>query len=218
MNILAIETSTDACSCALWLSGEISERFVFSPRRHGELILAMIDGLLAESKLRLQALDGLVFGYGPGSFTGLRIGAGVIQGLAFALELPVALISSLAALAQGVNSERVVTIQDARMGEVYYGAFCRGSDLLMETVVKERLCRPELIIPPQDTGQWVGVGNGWEIYQMSLMECEITILPGVFYPHARDVAILGAEQLIAGQGISAGDAIPIYLRDQIPTQ
>lgn len=214
MNILAIDTSTDACSCALWLAGEIIERFILAPRRHGELILKMIAELCATTELKLSALDALAFGCGPGSFTGLRISAGVIQGLAFALELPVALISSLAGLAQGVKNDRVLVIQDARMGEVYCGAFRRGPDLLMQAITNEKICRPELITIPDETGAWIGVGNAWNIYPISLAN-KVTILPEMF-PRARDIAILAAAELAAGMGVSAELALPRYLRGQIP--
>lgn len=236
MKILAIETSTDACSCALWLDGELRERFEIAPRAHGTLILSMVESLLAEGGLHLGGLDGFAFGCGPGSFTGLRIAAGVIQGLAFAVELPVAPISSLAALAQGVRlplntdldsqqeemvgvADQVLAIQDARMGEVYFGAFRRASDSMVSEISSSQVCRPEAISLPEGKGTWVVVGGGWDTHGNALYHAlaghEIIVLHEFLYPHAGDVARLGAVELSAGRGVRAEQAVPIYLRDNV---
>jgi len=233
MKLIAIETSTDACSCALWLEGELRERFEIAPRNHGTLILSMVEELLVEAGLRLGELDGFAFGCGPGAFTGLRIAAGVIQGLSFSVGLPVVPISSLAALAQGVKlptysdissaggemAEQVLTIQDARMGEVYYGAFRRGSDSIVRSVATARVCRPERVILPEGGGKWAVAGSGWrtysEILAQSLTGDEIVILSESFYPRASDVARLGVIELGAGRGVPAEQALPVYLRDDV---
>ncbi|CAK0776331.1 tRNA threonylcarbamoyladenosine biosynthesis protein TsaB [Gammaproteobacteria bacterium] len=233
MKLLAIETSTDACSCALWIAGELRERFEIAPRNHGMLILSMVESLLLEGGLRLGELDGLAFGCGPGAFTGLRIAAGVIQGLAFSAELPVVPISSLAALAQGVRlplnpaisstegemAEWIVAVQDARMGEVYYSAFRRAPDFMVREVAMARVCRPERVTLPEGGGIWAVAGSGWRTYGValaqSLAEYEITVLSESLYPHARDVARLGVVELAAGRGISAEQALPVYLRDDV---
>ena len=126
LKILAIDTSTEACSAALLLGDEVRERFAIAPRRHSELILRMIDELFRETGLTLSSLAGLAFGRGPGSFTGVRIASGVIQGLALGADLGVAPISTLAALAQGAlrrtGSRQVLSVIDARMSEVYWGS------------------------------------------------------------------------------------------------
>ncbi|CAK0759659.1 tRNA threonylcarbamoyladenosine biosynthesis protein TsaB [Gammaproteobacteria bacterium] len=241
MKLLAIETSTDACSCALWLDGKLYERFEVAPRGHGALVLSMVEALFAEGEIRLGGLDGLAFGCGPGAFTGLRIAAGVIQGLAFSAELPVVPVSSLAALAQGVTlpfnptpsflerekmansvgeaAERVLVIQDARMGEVYYGAFERGPDSIMRAADVTRVCRPERVTSPTGKGIWAVVGSAWQTYGAALAQalagCEIVILPGLLYPHAGEVARLGAVELVAGRGVSAEQALPVYVRDDV---
>ena len=123
--LLAIDTSTEACSAALGIGGDVRERYEFAPRQHAELILPMVDALLAEGQIKLKDLDGLAFGRGPGAFTGVRIATGVIQGLAFGAGLPVVPVSSLAALAQGAapGHSSIMSAFDARMGEVYWGAF-----------------------------------------------------------------------------------------------
>ncbi|CAK0753597.1 tRNA threonylcarbamoyladenosine biosynthesis protein TsaB [Gammaproteobacteria bacterium] len=224
MKILAIETSTDACSCALWLNEEIREQFVLAPRSHGTLILSMVDELLREGGLGLKELDGLAFGCGPGAFTGLRIAAGVVQGLAFAAELPVVAISSLAALAQATRNysphgeigEQILAIQDARMGEVYHGAFRRGSDFLVRVVGAVSVCRPEQVTLPPGDGGWIIVGSGWgthgTVLIQSLTGSAITILSELLYPRAGDVARLAVSELAAGRGMPAEQALPVYLR------
>ncbi|MGB1311163.1 MAG: tRNA (adenosine(37)-N6)-threonylcarbamoyltransferase complex dimerization subunit type 1 TsaB, partial [Leucothrix sp.] len=132
MKILAIETATEACSAALYHDGGIISRYELAPRKHTQLILPMMDSLLAEAGLSKQALDAIAFGRGPGAFTGLRIAVGVTQGLALALDRPVIPISSLAAMAQQVLDATVdlasamldyIPAIDARMGEVYWARY-----------------------------------------------------------------------------------------------
>src|SRR3569833_3307602 len=132
MKLLAIDTATEACSAALYLDGAVNKRYVLAPREHALLILPMIDELLRDANLSPLELDAVAFGRGPGAFTGLRIAAGVAQGIAYGADLPVVPVSSLAALAQGCYRERGVTrvlaTIDARIGEVYWGAYRLGSD------------------------------------------------------------------------------------------
>ena len=146
MKLLAIDTSGDACSAALLLDGEIVQHAELAPRRHGELILPMMQGLLDQAGIALGALDALAFGRGPGSFTGVRIAAAVIQGAAFGAGLPVVPVSTLAALAQGQfrrgGQQRLLSALDARMNEVYWGGFTIGPDALATP------CGAELVCPP----------------------------------------------------------------------
>jgi tRNA threonylcarbamoyladenosine biosynthesis protein TsaB len=131
MRLLALDTSTEACSVALLLDGEVYLRFEMTVRGHAELVLPMVEALLGESGIALEDLDGLAFGRGPGAFTGLRIATGVMQGLAFGANLPVAPVSSLAAVAEQVPAavgEAILVCNDARMGEVYWGVFGREAD------------------------------------------------------------------------------------------
>jgi tRNA threonylcarbamoyladenosine biosynthesis protein TsaB len=131
VNILALDTSTEACSVAIWSDGAVTDRFEYGTQ-HSERILAMVDELLAESGFALARFDAIAFGRGPGSFTGLRIGAGVAQGLAFGADIPVTPISSLAALAQGVDAPRVLAAFDARMNQVYCGAYVKNAQGIIE--------------------------------------------------------------------------------------
>ncbi|MDM8563559.1 tRNA (adenosine(37)-N6)-threonylcarbamoyltransferase complex dimerization subunit type 1 TsaB, partial [Candidatus Marithioploca araucensis] len=127
MKLLAFDASSPACSCALYLDGEITERYEIAPRQHAALILPMADELLTEAGLKPIELEGIAFGRGPGSFTGLRIASGVAQGIAFAADIPVAPISSLATLAQAAyienGAQKVLAAIDARMSEVYWGMY-----------------------------------------------------------------------------------------------
>ncbi|HWQ94164.1 MAG TPA: tRNA (adenosine(37)-N6)-threonylcarbamoyltransferase complex dimerization subunit type 1 TsaB, partial [Gammaproteobacteria bacterium] len=173
MKLLAIDTSTEACSAALLIGTETREHFKLAPREHAKLILPMVDKLLAEAGLSLSQLDAIAFGRGPGSFTGLRIAAGVAQGLAFGADVPVLPISTLAALAQGAYTDlgatRVLTALDARMSEVYWGVYQINGAGVMELHGAEEVCAPGNVSLPLD-GEWVGAGSGWKEYGAALRE------------------------------------------------
>jgi tRNA threonylcarbamoyladenosine biosynthesis protein TsaB len=221
VKLLAIDTSTEACSASLLIGDEILERYRLAPREHTQLILPMVDELLSEAGLKVGNLDGLAFGRGPGAFTGLRIAASVIQGIAFAADLPVAPISSLAALAQGAAREvgvsHVLAAIDARIQEVYWGAYKLDSEGLMQINGEEVVCSPEQV--PLPIGQdWHGVGTGWEAYLSQLRQRltgSVSAWDGKRYPQARDVALLGAGAHDRGEAVSAELALPIYLRNQV---
>lgn len=221
MKVLAFETATDACSVALAIAGEVRERFELAPRRHAELILPMADALLAEAGLSPRDLDGLAFGRGPGSFTGVRVAAAVVQGVAFATGLPVAPVSTLQALAQGVvhelGEEAVLALLDARMHEVYWGAYRRAPSGALEAVVADCLGPAEGVAVPAGT-RWVAAGGGWQAYAGTLAhrlgESVTRALPDR-YPRAADVARIGAEVLRRGEGVPAAAALPVYLRDRV---
>ena len=221
MKILAFETSTDACSVALRLGEETRERFEKAPRRHAELVLPMAESLLAEAGLGPGDLDGVAFGRGPGSFTGVRIAAAVVQGVAFATGLPVAPVSTLQALAEGVaretGEESVLAVLDARMGEVYWGAYRRAGSGRMEVVVEDTLSAPERVSLAAP-GPWAVAGDGWaaysEILRSGLGGRVSRELPARL-PRARDVAHIGADILRRGAGVPAAAAVPLYLRDRV---
>jgi len=166
MNLLAIDTATEGCSAALLNDGSIRFDYLETARDHSRLILKMIDTLLAEAGIKPGQLDGLAFGRGPGSFTGVRIATGVVQGIAFAIDRPVVAISDLAAIAQRSCREnghtRVLAAIDARMGEVYWAAYLRGDDGMMRACLDECVSAPESVPLPRTRieGAWVGAGSG----------------------------------------------------------
>lgn len=225
MKLLAIETATEACSAALLISGEIYLKYEIAPREHARRILVMIDELMADAQLVPEQLDALAFGRGPGSFIGVRIAAGITQGIAYSADLPVVPVSTLAALAQGCGYDHVLAAIDARMGEIYFGQFKRFADT--DTVSS---CTPEQLIPPEhvtlfETGAdivWSGVGSGWQTYHDQLtgslpaeMHLEINPSAEHLYPTAKSVAELAVPVVNAGQTVSAEQALPVYLRDQV---
>jgi len=221
MKILAIETASDACSCALRVGEAVVERHIVAPRRHAELVLSMVEELLGESGLALTALDALAFGRGPGSFTGLRIAAGVIQGLAYGADLPVVPISSLRALAQGAlredGHERVLAAFDARIGEVYWGAYADDGGGTMTARMEDLVASPAAV-PLPDDGAWFGVGEGWGAYTDALSErlggkCMRSDPDRL--PRALDVAMLAAQAHARGESVSAEQAVPVYVRNTV---
>lgn len=221
MKLLAIETATEACSAALYIDGEVREEHEFAPREHTRLLLGMIDKLLAEAELKPAHLDALAFGRGPGAFTGVRIATGVAQGIAYASELPVVPVSTLAALAQGGLREfgwtRVATAIDARMNEVYWAAYSANDAGLMVACSDELVCPPEQA-PLLDGEGWHGIGSGWQTYAEVLSERQqgrVLDWQGEYLPHAQDVAVLAVDAFASGQAVTAREALPVYLRDQV---
>ena len=221
MKLLALDTSTEACSAALYQDGRVLVRYELAPREHSRRILVMLESLLAEAQVRVAQLDGLAYGRGPGSFTGVRIAAGTIQGIALGSDLPVVPVSSLAALAQGLRrefaSERVMTAIDARMGEVYWATYRVGPDSCMELIGDERVVAPQAV-PVPGCADWDAAGTGWGSYAEALG----ARLPGLVrarypdrYPSAEDTAALGAAGLQRGRAVSAERALPVYLRDRV---
>ena len=219
--ILAIETATEACSVALLLEEEVEERFEIAPRQHATLLLPFVESLLAAADLGLNRLDAIAFGRGPGSFTGLRIAAGITQGIAFGADLPVIPVSTLAALAQGatrqIPAKKILAALDARMQEVYWGTFSLDGSGLMTLHGEEAVCAPGLVARP-DGSDWQAAGDGWSSYREALIErlgFEPAACLASLKPQATDVAVLGAARFAAGEVVSPEQAAPIYLRDQV---
>lgn len=222
MKLLAFDTSTEACSCALYLDGEVDERFIVAQKKHTALILPMADELLAAAELKPNQLDGLAFGRGPGSFTGLRIASGVAQGIAFAADIPVAPISSLATLAQAayieLGTQKVLAAIDARMSEVYWGIYVLDQQQIMRCQGPEIVCAPDKISLPTADGRWHGVGSGWGNYSDQLMAklgSAVQNVQGEKYPTASAMIPLALAAFAEGQMVSAEQALPVYLRNKI---
>ena len=222
--ILALDTSSEACSVALYLDAEVRESFELVPRQHTQRVLPMIESLLSEAGLELTDLDAIGFGAGPGSFTGLRITAGVAQGLALGAELPLLPISTLAALAEEARldcaAEYVLVALDARMGELYWGAYQVREGRLF-ALVDEQVSAPENIQLPEGVlhsgANWLGVGPGWNFqdqFPLAVQQAVSTIEPDR-QPRAAAMARLAALDFEAGKAVAAEAALPVYLRNEI---
>lgn len=221
MKILAIETATDACSAALLIDKSVAQELCIAPREHAKIILPMVDQLLASAELRVTQLDVIAFGRGPGSFTGLRIATGIAQGIAFSANLPVAPVSTLAALALGCSREHqathILTALDARKQEVYWGRYQLTENGLLQAQGAETVCPPERVALP-DSCNWTGAGSGWGAYKEILQTRCGNRLDSVFpeqCPQAEDVARLAVQLAATGQLVPAQQAQPIYLRDNV---
>ncbi|MEO7559503.1 MAG: tRNA (adenosine(37)-N6)-threonylcarbamoyltransferase complex dimerization subunit type 1 TsaB [Nitrosospira sp.] len=216
MKILALDTSTEYCSIAVLLDGEILSREILAEQRHSELILPMLRQLLGETGLTLAQLDGIAFGAGPGSFTGLRIACGVAQGLAFGADLPVTGICTLEALAEAAGGNNVIAALDARMSEIYHAAYTKTASG-WQPVSEPTLCLPQQapLLPGRG---WLGCGSGFSMYGEVLRTrydgC-INHIIGDLRPHARDMAQLAEPRFAKGLGIDPADAAPLYVRNKV---
>lgn len=216
MKILAFDTSTEYCTAALLLDDALTYREAHAGQTHSQLLLPMCQDLLAGAGLRLAQLDGIAFGAGPGSFTGLRIACAVAQGLAFGADVPVLGVGTLQALAEASGAARVIACLDARMGEVYHAIYQREAGVWM-TLSEPLLCVPEQV--PVVTGlDWCGCGSGFTAYAEPLQAHYGVALASIrpeLYPHAREIARLAAPRIAAGQGMAAELAAPLYIRDKV---
>jgi tRNA threonylcarbamoyladenosine biosynthesis protein TsaB len=219
MNILVIDTATEACSVALEVNEQVFNRFEICPQQHSQRILPMIDEVLKEAKVTLQDLDYLAFGRGPGSFTGVRIATGVLQGLALGTGHKVVGISTLAAMAQQAyaqnQSEQVTAAIDARMSEVYFGQY-KLKQYIMTPVAEEQ------VIPPEEGAEFLshnsemkGVGTGWLAYPELNAKANIEVLPGILYPNALFMLPLAKSLIANGHAVDVDDIQPVYLRDKV---
>jgi len=230
MKLLAIDTATEALSVALLHDGEIDGRFEVIGRGHAERVLPMIDELLAGAGWRLDTLDAIAFGRGPGAFTGVRIAVSVAQGLAFGANLPVVPVSDLAALgaralaqarADGVACDAALACLDARMGEVYEGLARARPDGGVE-LLSERLARPEHVsldvLTPRETA--VGAGHGLAAYPSigASLGRRLAASYAALLPRAQEIARLAAIEYAAGRIVDAEAAQPVYLRDNVAAQ
>ncbi len=216
MNLLALDTSTEYCSAAL-LCGEVLEfRDVHAVQRHSELILPMIGEILEGARLKPAQLDGVAFGAGPGSFTGLRIACGVAQGIALGADIPVVPIGTLLALAGESAAPRVLACIDARMGEVYHAAYERSDGQWIELwppAVSDVRSMPDL-----PGAGWNGCGSGFLVYASALQiryGGQLDRIDADRHPHARTIARLAMPLLAAGGGLPAQHAAPLYVRDKV---
>lgn len=218
MKLLALETSTEACSVALWHDGGLCVRFRHAPRLQTDLLLPMVEEVLAEAGISLSRIDVMAYSRGPGAFTGVRIAAAAVQAIAFARDLPVLPVSSLQSLAQGVlrvhGARRVLSVFDARMDEVYAGAYVEQGGL-MQPVDAEHLCSPATL-PPALRGEFFVAGNGAGVYEQQLRaQCIVTGMDAGLFPSAEDVVPLALQLHAAGGERAPELALPVYLRDEV---
>jgi tRNA threonylcarbamoyladenosine biosynthesis protein TsaB len=220
-NILALDTSTDACSAALLLDGQILQRFKVEPRRHTHLLLPMVEELLAQAQISLKALDAIAFGRGPGSFAGIRIATGAAQGLALAADLPVVPVSTLEAMAFAADAsagDYLLTALDARMDEVYWCAWQRKGQAL-HLLVEEQVSAPaDMQLPAAVSGNaFAALGSGW-CYRERMPAALTAVINDYttdIYPQAEAMARLAAAAVARGEVMTPDDAQPVYLRDQV---
>ncbi|UDN34226.1 tRNA (adenosine(37)-N6)-threonylcarbamoyltransferase complex dimerization subunit type 1 TsaB [Proteus vulgaris] len=222
LRILAIDTATESCSVAVWNEGVVASRFEISPREHTQKILPMVKSALEEANLTLQSLDVLAFGRGPGSFTGVRIGVGVAQGIALGAELPMIGISSLATMAEGVfrttGIKQVLVAIDARMGEIYCAQYQRNDEGIWLGEETEAVMKPEHFVEAlqSTTGTWAMAGTGWQAYPelkegllFTVVETDITL------PAAQDMLPLAVAAWHEGKATRVEEAEPVYLRNEV---
>ena len=223
MNIVAIDTATEAFSVALKCGDDVHHRYDVQPRMHAQLLLPALDELFVEAGIEPSALDAVAFGRGPGAFTGVRIATAAAQAIAMAHDLPVAPVSTLAAIARRAHREasesHIAVAIDARMGEVYWGAY-QIQDGNPMPVLDERVCLPSavgLMSAAGSGGKWIGAGTGWLTYARELSEAS-GIDDGevnVTLPHALDILAVGEQIITHGLGVDAANALPVYLRDNV---
>ena len=219
MNLLAIETATEACSVALVHGETVIARTELAPRRHAERVLPMADELLAEAGIGKHALDVIAVGRGPGAFTGVRLAVSLAQGMAMALGLPVVTVSSLAALALEAPEDdaAILAVIDARMGEIYAACYERDGNGGLLALDEERVCTADTLVLPQ-AAAWQVVGTGWTTYEDTLrgrLNSAPVSANGACFPQARHVATLAVSEFKAGRAHAPELALPVYLRDKV---
>ena len=215
MNLLALDTSTEFLSLALQLGDKTHSHYQHAGQAASQLVLPQIQALLDSANIKLQDLDGIAFGAGPGAFTGVRVACGVAQGLGFGANLPVVGVNTLLALAQTSGEDKVIACLDARMGEIYHAAFVRENGEWFEQSAT-RVCKPEAA--PVLEGEWTGVGSGWAaygevlsaVYAKNLVKTLTTITPT-----AQAILQLATPTFTAGLAKPASEAEPIYIRNRV---
>lgn len=214
MNILALETSGERASVALWRDGQISDRAISAVHQHSRFVPAMIDEILREAELSLAALDAIAFGSGPGAFTGLRIACGVAQGLALGAGLKVIAVPTLLAVAAASGRDRVIAAIDARMGEIYAAAYVRDGPVF-HCQLQPTLCRPHLA--PALPGRWAGVGNGFDVASPGLRDvyaAQLDYVDSSVCADAPDIAAVAAATPRV-EWLDPADAAPLYVRNKV---
>ena len=221
MRLLAVDTATEACSAAILVDSEIKQKFEIAPRKHAELILKMVDELICDAGISLKQLDALAFGRGPGSFTGIRIAAGITQGLGYAANIPVIPISNLAALAQSAadKHKNIFSAIDARMNEIYWCKYNTLADGTVTPTCDEAVSLPEqTTVTSDDSIDYFGVGSGWKTYGDLLtttLNHKITGINPEALPQSKDILTLAKRDFERGNYVDVDKALPVYLRNKV---
>ncbi len=231
MQFLALETSTEYCSVAIYQNGNLQSHSEWAGQRHSELLLEMIAQVMNEAGMKLSQLDGIAFGAGPGSFTGVRIACGVAQGLALGADLPVLGVCTLQAVAHVAGRDKVIAAIDTRMNEVYFAAYQIQASQMQSGQMQSgenkpcewtTVCEPVLSLPqgtPDVVGSgWYGAGSGFLSHGAALRArygIQLTGVDATIIPQASAIAQLAAPLFDAGQGQDAALALPLYLRDKV---
>ena len=218
--ILALDTATESCSAACMMGDHVHQRSAMDPQGHSRLLLPMIEEVLREAGISKNALDAVAYDAGPGSFTGIRIGAGVAQGIALALNKPMLAISSLMILAEGIRdqikpSDRIVAAIDARMEQVYWGCLESDADASGGWRWQEepRVSDPESL--KEHVSDCVGVGSGWDRYgSVFQADADCVWHPGAF-PQAGYGARIASRLLNQGAKGEWREAAPAYIRNDV---
>lgn len=222
MKLLAIETSTDACSVGVWLDGEVIADHRLAAQQHAALVLPMIDALMAGAGIDVKQLDGIVYGQGPGSFTGVRIGVALTQGIALGADVGVIGISTLQSMAHAVwqtsKEANIAVSLDARMGEVYFATYAGDDRGQLLSLAPECVCPPDKLVVPHTTQPWIWAGSGAEQYAeilRSQYSVEANQIAANVWPHAENLLALALPRVMAGELRAAEDAMPVYLRNKV---
>jgi tRNA threonylcarbamoyladenosine biosynthesis protein TsaB len=215
LNVLAVETSTELCSVALLRGTDLFVEEILAQNRHSELLVAMVRKALSRAHLTAAQMDAYAFGQGPGSFTGIRIACGIVQGMAFAASRPVVPVPSLLALAEQSNEQRVIAAFDARMGEAYLAAYARNGDQWDE-VISPRLADAQSL-PPLPGRSWVASGSGFDQHPWlrDAYRASVAMRLEGDLPRAGAIARLATRAFARGAAIPAERAAPLYLRDKV---
>ncbi|HEX7992094.1 MAG TPA: tRNA (adenosine(37)-N6)-threonylcarbamoyltransferase complex dimerization subunit type 1 TsaB [Stenotrophomonas sp.] len=220
MKLLAFETATEACSVALYVDGQVLERFEVAPRRHAELSLPWAEQLLAEAGIARSELDAIALSRGPGAFTGVRLAIAIAQGIALALDRPLLPVSTLQALAlrAPTDAPRVLACIDARMGELYAARYLRDADGELQLQERELLVAPEAVQLPADDSVWAGVGTGFAAGEGVLsarLQSRLSSADAQALPSAADVLKIAVPAMLRGEAIAPELVQPAYLRDNV---
>ena len=226
MKLLAFETATEACSVAVHVDGKVIERHEIAPRKHAEYALPWAEELLAEAGIKRAQLDAIAISRGPGAFTGVRLAIAIAQGIALALGKPMVAVSTLQVIAASVpplenagegTKQRILAAIDARMGEVYVGAFERDGDALI-ALSSETVCAPQAVNLPDQAGGWQAVGTGFSAVDGALalhLGQQLASIDASVLPHASDVARLAVAAYARGEAMAPERVEPAYLRNNV---